>query len=66
LVLEGGLLTVVVAMGTAAQREGGLEVTASHVPLVLGHSLGEYSALVAAGAIDFADAVALVVRLSAS
>jgi len=39
----------------AAAREKGLEAD-----YVAGHSLGEYSALVAAGAIDFADAVKLV------
>lgn len=49
-------------MGVKHERE--LEVKAPTVPLVLGHSLGEYSALVAAGAISFADAVGLVVRSS--
>ncbi len=32
-----------------------------HVSYVMGHSLGEYSALVAAGSLDFNDALRLVV-----
>ena len=36
-----------------------------HVSYVLGHSLGEYSALVAAGSLSFADAVRVVVRMAA-
>jgi len=49
------MLTAAYAMYRAWQQAGG------PVPaLVAGHSLGEYTALVAAGVIDFADAVPLV------
>ncbi len=49
------LLTASVALWRCWSERGG------QAPTVLaGHSLGEYSALVAAGAIDFADAVRLV------
>src|SRR5262245_46863088 len=47
----------IVLVSTAVYRQLGL------VPsVVAGHSLGEYSALVAAGAIDFRDAIRLVHR----
>lgn len=54
------MLTAAIAVWRLWQEKAGRQ------PLVLaGHSLGEYSALVAAGVIDFKDAVALV-RLRAS
>lgn len=52
---QPAILTCSVA-ALAALREAG----AAEPDFVAGHSLGEYSALVAAGAIDFADAVRLV------
>jgi [acyl-carrier-protein] S-malonyltransferase len=52
---QPAILTCSVAAWTVAREELGV------VPRVcLGHSLGEFSALVAAGALDFADAVRLV------
>ena len=51
---QPAILTCSIAV-LAAAREKGLEAD-----YVAGHSLGEYSGLVAAGAIDFADAVRLV------
>ncbi|MCC7498322.1 MAG: ACP S-malonyltransferase [Bryobacterales bacterium] len=51
---QPALLTVSVA-ALAVLREKGVSCS-----LVAGHSLGEYSALVAAGSLDFADAVRLV------
>jgi [acyl-carrier-protein] S-malonyltransferase len=53
-ITQPALLTVSVAAFTVLQGKG-------LVPdFVAGHSLGEYSALVAAGSLDFADAVRLV------
>ncbi len=52
---QPAILTVSVAAYHAARAEGLVEPD-----YVAGHSLGEYSALVAAGAIDFADAVRTV------
>ena len=52
---QPAILTVSIA-ALAALRERGM----AEADFVAGHSLGEYSALVAAGAIDFADAVRLV------
>jgi len=49
------MLVAGVALFRAWRAVGGLQPSA-----VAGHSLGEYSALVAAGALDFADAVRLV------
>ncbi|MET0379756.1 MAG: ACP S-malonyltransferase [Spongiibacteraceae bacterium] len=49
------LLTASVAMWRVWQQRNGAQPA-----LLAGHSLGEFSALVAAGAIDFADAVRLV------
>jgi [acyl-carrier-protein] S-malonyltransferase len=51
---QPALLTVSVAANAVLKNRG---VTPDYVA---GHSLGEYSALVAAGALDFADAVKLV------
>ncbi|RLM96160.1 hypothetical protein BBI17_005132 [Phytophthora kernoviae] len=48
------------AMSTAVLRVLQHETELPPVDFVLGHSLGEYSALVAAHALDFADAVQLV------
>ena len=49
------MLTVGVAVYRAWQSQNGAQPT-----LMAGHSLGEYTALVAAGALDFADALPLV------
>ncbi|BDH46281.1 malonyl CoA-acyl carrier protein transacylase [Salmonella enterica subsp. enterica serovar Choleraesuis] len=52
---QPALLTASVALWRLWQQQGGAQ------PAILaGHSLGEYSALVCAGVIDFADAVRLV------
>jgi [acyl-carrier-protein] S-malonyltransferase len=50
---------VMLAAAVALSRAWGMLGGASPV-IAAGHSLGEYSALVAAGALDFADAVSLV------
>jgi [acyl-carrier-protein] S-malonyltransferase len=52
---QPALLTASIALWRASQQRG-----MPQVDLVAGHSLGEYSALVAAGVIEFADAVRLV------
>ncbi|HET6472419.1 MAG TPA: ACP S-malonyltransferase [Pseudomonadales bacterium] len=52
---QPALLTASVALWRLWQDRGGASAT-----VLAGHSLGEYSALVAADAIDFADAVRLV------
>ncbi len=52
---QPALLTASVAMLRLWQQQGGAQAAQ-----VLGHSLGEYSALVAAGSLDFSDAVQLV------
>lgn len=49
------MLAAGVSVWRVWQKQGGCQPVA-----VAGHSLGEYSALVAAGVLDFADAVALV------
>jgi [acyl-carrier-protein] S-malonyltransferase len=59
-VCQPAILTVSVAAFRVA-REHGLEAD-----LVMGHSLGEYSALVAAGAIEFTEAVRLVAERGAA
>jgi len=56
---QPAILTASLAALRGLGEEEGLELTAA---AVAGHSLGEYSALVAAGALDFADAVRLVRR----
>lgn len=55
---QPALLTVSVAL-LAAMREAGMN---EQPAWTAGHSLGEYSALVAAGALEFADALRLVRR----
>ncbi|WP_017348073.1 ACP S-malonyltransferase [Pantoea sp. A4] len=52
---QPALLTASVAIFRLWQQQGGAQPT-----LLAGHSLGEYSALVCAGVINFADAVKLV------
>ena len=52
---QPALLTASVALWRVAQQRGIVSVD-----LVAGHSLGEYSALVAAGVVEFGDAVRLV------
>lgn len=52
---QPALLTASVALWRVWQQQGG-----KNPVLMAGHSLGEYSALVCAGVIDFADAVRLV------
>ena len=52
---QPAILTCSVAAWTVLREETGLTPT-----VCLGHSLGEFSALVAAGALEFADAVRLV------
>jgi [acyl-carrier-protein] S-malonyltransferase len=52
---QPAMLTAGVAAWRAWQAEGGADAL-----VMAGHSLGEYSALVCAGALDFADAISLV------
>ncbi|HAB24051.1 MAG: ACP S-malonyltransferase [Pantoea sp.] len=52
---QPALLAASVAIYRVWQQQGGAQPT-----LVAGHSLGEYSALVCAGVLDFADAIKLV------
>ncbi|MDY0291695.1 MAG: ACP S-malonyltransferase [Desulfuromonadaceae bacterium] len=52
---QPAILTTSIAALRVLQHETGL-----NADLLAGHSLGEYSALVAAGALDFADAVKIV------
>ncbi|MGE9764437.1 ACP S-malonyltransferase [Pseudomonas sp. PDM20] len=54
---QPAILTVSIALWRLWQSEGGVQPA-----YVAGHSLGEYSALVAAGSLAFADAVKLVER----
>lgn len=56
---QPALLAVSIAVVRVLEREGGLDV-GRDVALVAGHSLGEYSALTAAGAFDLADAARLL------
>lgn len=59
---QPAILSHSVAVLSILQHEKGGFDAASQSRFVLGHSLGEYSALVAAQSLDFADAVKLVVR----
>lgn len=54
-ITQPALLTAGIAVWRVWQEKGG-----AHPAVMAGHSLGEYTALVAAGALDFAAAVALV------
>jgi [acyl-carrier-protein] S-malonyltransferase len=58
---QPALLANSVAVLRVLEREGGLDL-AKHAVFVAGHSLGEYSALTAAGTFTLADAVRLVRR----
>ncbi len=58
---QPAILTVSIAALRAMEAEGLTETNAASSPAyVAGHSLGEYSALVAAGSLSFADAVRTV------
>lgn len=56
---QPALLAVSLAVVRVLEREGGFDL-AARVALVAGHSLGEYSALTAAGAFDLATAARLL------
>ena len=58
---QPALLAVSLAVVRVLEREAGLDL-ARHAAYVAGHSLGEYSALAAAGALSVADAARLVKR----
>lgn len=60
-VCQPALVAASVAAFRVAQEEAGLEPG-----LVMGHSLGEYSALVAAGAMGYADALRIVAERGAA
>jgi [acyl-carrier-protein] S-malonyltransferase len=56
---QPAIMATSIAMIRVLQKEGGLDL-ARHARLVAGHSLGEYSALCAAGAFTLADAARLL------
>ena len=56
---QPALLATSIAVVRVLEREGGFDVS-RHAAFVAGHSLGEYSALTAAGLFTLADAVRLV------
>jgi len=58
---QPALMAVSVAVMRVLQSEGGVDL-AKHATFVAGHSLGEYSALCAAGAFSLADAARLLKR----
>lgn len=62
---QPALLAVSLAALRALEREGGLDFR-KHLAYVAGHSLGEYSALAAAGALALSDAARLVKRRGAA
>lgn len=56
---QPAIMAASIAIVRVLQKEGGLDI-ARHARLVAGHSLGEYTALCAAGAFTLADAVRLL------
>jgi len=58
---QPALMAVSLAVMRVLEREGGFKA-ADKLAFVAGHSLGEYSALAAAGALDLADAARLLKR----
>ncbi len=58
---QPALMTVSMAVLRVMQREGGFEL-GKQAAFVAGHSLGEYSALAAAGALELADTARLLKR----
>jgi [acyl-carrier-protein] S-malonyltransferase len=56
---QPALMAVSVAVARVLQAEAGLDIK-THAAYVAGHSLGEYSALAAAGALSLADAARLL------
>jgi [acyl-carrier-protein] S-malonyltransferase len=58
---QPALMAVSLAVMRVLEKEGGLDLR-RHVALVAGHSLGEYSALAAAGTFALADAARLLKR----
>jgi [acyl-carrier-protein] S-malonyltransferase len=58
---QPSILTHSIAVWTILQRELGWENAPDACRIALGHSLGEFTALCIAGAMEFADAVRLVV-----
>ena len=58
---QPALMAVSLAVMRVLEKEGGLDLP-RHVALVAGHSLGEYSALAAAGTFALADAARLLKR----
>ncbi len=58
---QPALMAVSLAVTSVLEKEGGLDLR-RHAALVAGHSLGEYSALAAAGTFVLADAVRLLKR----
>ncbi len=58
---QPALMAVSLAVVRVIEREGGLKL-ADHCAFVAGHSLGEYSALAAAGSLALADAARLLRR----
>ena len=57
--VQPALMSVSLAVARVLETERGLDIR-RHVRFVAGHSLGEYSALTAAGALDLADAARLL------